>query len=163
MTRKGIENFPQLQGWAASEIEQLGYKRFSVSIFDHWLTREEWLLNPFVSLEQARAYGLESAYHQQNRGFRDFYRSIFEAGVYRVTGTRVRPQVAWHPRWDRRLKKAVTAMVEDRTWGAEFYAPAQHIRIISAHDRTDTVLLEAGTDEEGLSKLAQCFGLHLIA
>jgi hypothetical protein len=60
------------------------------------------------------------------------------------------------------LKKAVTSMVEDQTWGAEFYAPAWHIRISSADARTDTMFLERDADEAAIRSLATNHGLHLI-
>lgn len=163
MTITGIEHFPRLEDWTEEVLQNLGYRRFSVSIFDHWLTEEEWDSNPFVSLERARANGFEPAFHEQNRRFRAFYRSIFGQGVFRVTGSKLRPQVAWHACWDRRLKKAVAAMVEDRTWGAEFYAPGLHIRILSADARTDIMLLERNADEDAIRNLVTSQGLHLIS
>ncbi|MBM7405705.1 MULTISPECIES: hypothetical protein [Sphingomonas] len=162
MTIRGIEHFPQPEDWTEFSLQQLGYRRYSVSIFDHWLTENEWSLHPFVSLERARANGFEQAFHEQNRRFRAFYRSIFDGGVFRLTGSRSRPQVTWHARWDRRLKKAVTAMVEDRTWGAEFYAPVSHIRISSGDARTDTVFLERNADEVAIRNLVMSHGLNLI-
>ena len=162
MTTRGIEHFPRPNDWTEDSLKQLGYRRHSISIFDHWLTEDEWPLNPFVSLERARANGLEAAFHEQNHRFRAFYYNIFDGGVFRLTGSRLRPQVTWHARWDRRLKKAVTAMVEDQTWGAEFYAPASHIRISSADVRTDTMLLERDADEEAIRNLATSHGLNLI-
>lgn len=163
MTMRGIEHFPQPEDWTEAEMRQLGYRRYSISVFDHWLTEDEWRVNPFVSVERARASGLEAAFRGQNRRFRALYRHIFDEGVFRLTGSRLRPQVAWHACWDRRLKKAVTAMVEDRTWGAEFYAPAWHIRISSADARTDTLLLERDADEAAIRNLTLSHDLHLIA
>ena len=159
----GIEHFPEPEGWTEEDLRKFGYSRFAVSVFDHWLTREEWDSNPFVSLERARSHGVESTFLEQNRRFRAFYRNIFGGGVFRVTGSRLRQQVVWHARWDRRLKKAVTAMVEDRIWGAEFYAPASHIRISSADSRTDTMLLERSADEDAIRKLVMSHGLYLIS
>jgi hypothetical protein len=162
MTIRGIEHFPPPEDWTEVSLKRLGYRRCSVSIFDHWLTQDEWSLHPFVSLQRARANGLEHAFREQNRRFGAFYRNIFEIGVFRLTGSHSRQQVAWHPRWDRRLKKAVTSMVEDQTWGAEFYAPAWHIRISSADARTDTMFLERDADEAAIRSLATNHGLHLI-
>ena len=162
MTTKGIEHFPQPEDWSEEALRQIGYRRVAISIFDHWLTRDEWLRSPFVSLERARANGLASTFCEQSLRYRNFYHNILSDGAFRLTGSKLRPQVAWHAGWDRRLKKAVTAMVEDRSWGSEFYAPASHVRFISADDRTDTVLLEDGADEQAIRKLAASQGLHLI-
>lgn len=162
MATQGMEHFPELKEWSAEELRQLRYRRFSISIFDHWLTPDEWLENLFVSLERARIHGVERIYHEQNRRYREFYRVVFEGGVYRVTGSKLKPQVVWHQRWDRRLKKAVTAMVEDRTWGTNIYAPAHQVRVMSGDVRTATILLEASASFEALASLAECHGLCLI-
>ena len=162
MTIRGIEHFPQPEDWTEVSLKKLGYRQYSVSIFDHWLTQDEWSLHPLVSLKRARENGLELAFHEQSRRFRAFYRSIFDGGVFRLTGPKLTPQVAWHARWDRRLKKAVTAMVEDKTWGAEFYAPRSYIRISSADARTDTVLLERNADEDAIRNLVTSHGLNLL-
>lgn len=162
MTLRGIEHFPDLDEWTEEDIQNNGYRRYSISIFDHWLSREEYCSNPYVSLERARANGLESIFHEQNKRFRSFYHRIFDTGVFRFTGSRLRPQVAWHSCWDRRLKKAVTAMVEDRAWSNEFYAPAWRIRISAADVRTDVVLLEGDADEAAIRRLAASHELHLI-
>lgn len=162
MATKGIEHFPEPEDWTDEYLKALGYRRCSVSIFDHWLTREEWDLNPLVSLERARANGLEATYHEQNRRFRQFYRRLFDKGVYRVTGLRSKPQVVWHSGWDRRLKKAVTAVVEDKTFGNEFYAPAYRVRVSSNDARTDNMLFEDGADEGAIESLAFSHGLSLI-
>lgn len=163
MTIRGIEHFPQPGDWTDEGWQTLGYRHFSVSIFDHWLTREEWERNPFVSLDRAREKGFELAFHEQNRNFRDFYRSLFSLGVFRVTGSRQKLQVAWHACWDRRLKKAVNAMVEDRTFGIEFYAPQFQVRVLSADTRTDTMLLERNADENAIRDLVARHGLHLLS
>jgi hypothetical protein len=75
----------------------------------------------------------------------------------------MKPKVTWHPGWDRRQKKAVKAIVEDRRWGSEFFVPTSRLRIISADDRTDTILLERAADEDGLRQMVAEHCLHLIA
>lgn len=163
MTAKGIEHFRELEDWTIECLKKAGYKRYSVSIFNHWLTREEWDSNPFVSWERACANGLASIYRAQNRQFREFYRCVFENGAFRTTGLRSKPQVVWHDGWDRRLKKAVIAMVEDRKYGSQFYAPARRVRIISDDARTDTLLLEEGADVDAIRALATSHDLNLIS
>lgn len=162
MARRGIEHFPVPADWSESELRRLGYTRFSVSVFDHWLTREEWDQNPLVTLARAKERGYEANYFEQNRSFKRFYEMLFSDGVYRMTGSRLRPQVVWHPNWDRRLKKSVTAMVEDRTWGAEFYAPAHRLRVSSGDARTDDLLFEHSGEVQSVTALAKDCGLHLI-
>lgn len=162
MTKKGIEHFPELGDWGDQELENFGYRRVSVSIFDHWLTFDELEANPLASLKRARANGLEPVYQEQNRRFRDFYRIVFGNGVYRLTGSRSNPHVVWHSGWDRRLKKAVVAMVEDRTWGAGFYVPAHSLRISCGDFRTDTMLFEKGADGEAIRTLASHYGLNFL-
>lgn len=162
MTTGGIEYFPQPDDWTDGLLHELGYRRYAVSVFDHWLTEEEWELNPFIAFERARAAGFEAVYREQCCQFRAFYQWLFKEGVFRLTGLRTRRQVVWHDRWDRRLKKAVTAMVSDQRWGAEFYAPAEHLRVISGDVRTDTLLLEDNADEKALENVANKFGLNFI-
>lgn len=41
MTLRGIEHFPDLGEWTEEDIQNNGYRRFSISIFDHWLNRED--------------------------------------------------------------------------------------------------------------------------
>jgi hypothetical protein len=162
MATAGIEHFPQPEDWTEEDLSQLGYRRRAISIYDHWLTPDEWAVDLFVSLERACESGHEAEFQKQNRRFRDFYKSLFHDGVFRLTGSRVKPQVTWHSGWDRRLKKAVTAIVEVRSWGREFYVPTLHVRIMSADDCSDVVLLESAAEEDRIKTLAAEYRLHLF-
>lgn len=163
MATVGIEHFPQPEDWTEEDLASLGYRRFALSIYDHWLTPDEWEVDPFVSFQRARESGREAEFQQQRRQFIDFYKALFCDGVFRLTGSRLKPQVTWHFAWDRRLKRAVQAIVEDRFWASEFYVPTLHLRIISADDRTDIFLLENAADEGRLRKMAAEHCLHMFS
>lgn len=162
MTTRGIEHFPYPEDWADDLLGEPGYRQRAVSVFDHWLTEKEWEESPYITLERARTVGLEENFFEQCYQFQEFYRCLFEKGVFRLTGLRTKRQVTWHPHWDRRLKKAVNYIAWDLRWGSEFYAPAEHLRVISGDDRTDLLLLEEEADEQALENLANKFGLHFL-
>ncbi len=115
MTMAGIEHFPNLGDWTEAELDALGYKKQSISVFDHVLTADEWDACPVTSPEKAKRLGVYAEYVAQDRAFLRFYAALMERGAYRCTGRNQcygEMQVVRNNRFDRRLKKAINRAIQ---------------------------------------------------
>jgi len=160
--RAGCLHFPELNAFTDEAMRENGYTCRHVSVFDHFLTKDEASECGLFSYELAVANGLERIYLDQERRFLAFYKNLFAGGVIRRTqqGSRY-IGIASHERWDRRLKRDVARSLRERGH-MDVYVPAMRLRIMGGWDRTDALLFRDGSPQDKVEQLAADLGLFII-
>lgn len=154
------QTFPILEELSTEEFAKYGYVPRCVSIFDHWLTREEVENCGYMSFKEAMKSGLKELYLEQETRFLGFYRNLLSSGgVYR-TDWRAN-LLAFHSAWDDGLAAIIRANLrEERLF--ELYSDRFSLRIIGGYDRTDLLLFKSLGQIPAVMNLSTRHGLFLL-
>jgi hypothetical protein len=149
--------FRSLAAFDDNSLDQAGYAKVALSLFDHWLTEAEFADCRRLSFDMAVQSGLRAEYMKEEERFLDFYRTAFAAGVYCAAG----PAMTWFPAWNDDLRGVVVASL--REWRLmDVYCPSLRLRAMGGYDRTDLLLLERFAPRDNILRLIEDSGLFAL-
>ncbi len=133
---------------------------FSVSVFDHWLSEEEYIAEPVVRHHDAVKKGLMAGYLEGERRFEAFYAELGREGAYlearwRQGGRRFVPASSGL------LKRIVRHSLREGR-GMDLVFVAAPVRVIGCWNRTDLLLPETAAIRNEVAAAAMRHGLHVL-
>lgn len=170
-TPKGIERFfPEFVIFGMRPSD-LGYFPICVSVFDHWLSPEEFSASKNLYYDAAIRNGKLDDYMVGEENIIAFYQHLAQHGAYvheetvdQTDNSRIHDSY-WETNAD---DKDLIALLRVRArekrllTACELYFPEFELRSLAGHDRTDILFLRNKDFLPAIEKIAKEHNLHLL-
>jgi hypothetical protein len=150
-------NFPEIEPYQRAQIEELGYLPLHLSVFDHWLTREECEGCDLINYETALSAAKIVEYQAGEDKFIDFYRRLI--GADEVSVNEDDPVYRAHS--ETLFNAIIVPSLRERKL-MDLFVERANVRIVGGYDRTDLLLAREEAQRQALRQLARDVDLFLL-
>jgi len=148
--------FPEID-FEKVNFSSLGYYSFSVSIFDHWLSENEFVECNTLCFSSAKKNGFLADYLEGENKFLSFYKYLTHSSVLSYQGN----NILSFEKYNDNLEEIIINSLREKSLMDLFFLEMD-LRVIGGYDRTDLFLLRDRSKLDGLKKIVNAHGLFVL-